>query len=167
MAPGVVVEASHPLRPEARDLLEALSRQLESLTGSDGRAGFADWRDEPGHVFLIARIDGRAVGCGALRPLEPGVGEVKRMFASRSGVGVGAAVLAGLEAAGRAQGLSALRVRTRQVNERAVRFYQRQGFQVSGVDGLSVWLQKQLGSPRSDGRGASGIPTQSTAPRRR
>lgn len=144
MGPGVVVEASHPLRPEARALLDALSRTLQDLTGSDGRAGFADWRDDPGHVFLVARLQGEPVGCGALRPLEPGAAEIKRMYAGRPGAGVGAAVLAALEASARAQNLKTLRVRTRQANDRAVRFYQRHGFAVSGVDGPSVWLEKGL-----------------------
>ena len=36
-----------------------------------------------GATFLVARRDGELVGCGAIRPLAPGVAEVKRMFVVR------------------------------------------------------------------------------------
>jgi len=41
-------------------------------------------------VFLVARVDGAACGCGAVRRREPGTGELKRMYVKPSEVGVSA-----------------------------------------------------------------------------
>jgi hypothetical protein len=35
---------------------------------------------DPNFTFVIAKIDSSAVGYGALRRFEPGIGEIKRMF---------------------------------------------------------------------------------------
>ena len=51
-------------------------------------------------VFLVARdATGEAVGCGGVRPLEPGVAEVKRMYVvpDRRGSGVATVLLRALE----------------------------------------------------------------------
>jgi GNAT superfamily N-acetyltransferase len=61
-----------------------LSAELGERYGDDGSGAFRpDDVRVPGEAFVIARLDGRAVRCGALRPLERGVGEVKRMFVSK------------------------------------------------------------------------------------
>jgi len=115
---------------EAQQLLAELSDILQALTGSSGRSSFsaADARG-PGSRFVVARdASGRAVGCGALRPLQPGVAELKRMYARAGTRGVGAAVLAHLETAARELGYRAVWLETRAVNTRAVAFYTRQGY---------------------------------------
>nr|WP_229474811.1 GNAT family N-acetyltransferase [Pseudoduganella lurida] len=110
-------------------LLAELSAILHGITGDSGAASFdvASLRGSGG-VFLVARDGaGRAVGCGALRPLEEGVAEVKRMYA-RPGSGAGAVLLAQLEAHGALLGYRALWLETRKVNTRAVRFYDTHGY---------------------------------------
>jgi GNAT superfamily N-acetyltransferase len=54
-------------------------------------------------TFVVARIDGRAVGCGAVRLLDEGTVEVKRMYVEPDvrGQGVAREILAHLEGAGR------------------------------------------------------------------
>ena len=86
---------------DAGALLDELTDALIALyPGSDGLAGFKLSDVElPRAAFVIARIDGYAVGCGALRPLDDTTGEVKRMF-TRAGYrrkGVAQVVLAELE----------------------------------------------------------------------
>lgn len=82
-------------------------------------------------VFLVARDErGTPVGCGGLRDLGGGAGEVKRMYVvpSARGTGVADAVLAALEEWARDQGWTALRLETGDGQPAAVRFYTRAGY---------------------------------------
>ena len=127
---GVSVTAEDPQTPEAALLLDELSDQLRLITGSSGQASF-DVNDVRGARarFVVARDrNGQPVGCGALRPLEGDVAELKRMYSRRTVPGIGAAVLAFLESEARQLGYRALRLETRAVNARAVAFYQRRGY---------------------------------------
>jgi len=126
------VATADPLGDEAQALLAALSATLQRITGSPGTASFdvVDMQ-QPGAVFVLARTaDCRAVGCGALRPLQTGVAELKRMYAAPGTQGVGAQVLAALEAQAARLGHRELWLETRRVNARAVAFYLRHGYAV-------------------------------------
>jgi GNAT superfamily N-acetyltransferase len=82
-------------------------------------------------VFLLARdVQGRAVGCGALRELGGGLGEVKRMYvvSERRRSGVAAAVLAALEAEAFTWGWTHLRLETGTLQPDAIAFYERHGY---------------------------------------
>lgn len=128
--PMIEVAITDPASLEGTYLLAALSQSLQQITGSSGVASFqvSDARLE-GACFAIARLpDGEPVGCGALRPLQPGVVEVKRMFAVFGSKGVGSAVLAFLEFKAREFGYSHVWLETRKVNQRAVLFYERHGY---------------------------------------
>lgn len=82
----------------------------QSAPPADGRWAVApDAVRRPLGTFLVAWSEGRAVGCGALRPLPGGRetdAEIKRMFtiAEVRGRGVGRAVLAHLEGTARELG---------------------------------------------------------------
>ncbi|WP_428312005.1 GNAT family N-acetyltransferase [Hydrocarboniphaga sp.] len=113
-------------------MLEALSARLAEISGADGKASF-DPNDVRGAraCFLIAReAQGRAVGCAALRPLQDGVGEVKRMYARPGTRGVGSALLTQIESRVVGLGYAALWLETRRVNTQAVAFYQARGYQL-------------------------------------
>ena len=57
-------------------LIRNLSQDLGQRYGDDGSGNFKPSDAQgPGGAFVIAWLDGQPVGCGALRPLEPGVGE--------------------------------------------------------------------------------------------
>ncbi|MEU9609032.1 GNAT family N-acetyltransferase [Streptomyces sp. NPDC048057] len=82
-------------------------------------------------VFLVAYgPDGAALGCGGLRRLGSGTGEVKRMYVAPGarGTGVAAAILRGLEDRARHSGWRALRLETGDRQHAAVRFYTRSGY---------------------------------------
>jgi putative acetyltransferase len=86
--------------------------------------------DDPRTVFVVARIDGEAVACGAIRGLEPGVAEVKRMYVrdAARGRGVGRRVLAALESKAREAGVSLLRLETGTAQPEAIALYTSAGF---------------------------------------
>lgn len=121
-----------PLDPgsaDARVLIAELEAALAGICG-DGGSGSFDPNDVrgPGSVFLVARNGaGVAVGCGALRPLAPGVAELKRMYA-RLGSGAGRVLLGELEAQAVTFGYRELWLSTRRVNARALAFYERNGY---------------------------------------
>lgn len=126
----VKVELADPESPEVRLLLASLSQTLQQITGSSGTASFdtSDVKVE-GACFAIGRsASGVPVACGALRPLQPGVAELKRMFAVPGSKGAGSAVLAFLEQRASEFGYNEVWLETRKVNERAVAFYERHGY---------------------------------------
>src|SRR6185295_1025197 len=89
-------------RPDSRDavmLIDALDEDLKIRYRIDKTNGLhpGDIQD-PRLIFLVASLDGRPVGCGAVRELEPGAGEVKRMFVLPEcrGRGIARALLAAL-----------------------------------------------------------------------
>jgi GNAT superfamily N-acetyltransferase len=113
---------------EAQALIAQLDGALAAICGDSGSGSFdPDDVRGPGSVFLVARDDGVALGCGALRPLAPGVAELKRMYA-RPGSGAGRFLLAALEAQAVGLGYRAVWLSTRRVNERALAFYARHGY---------------------------------------
>lgn len=127
----ITIVDSQPLDTVALGLIDALSRRLAEITGSDGRSHFTPEALGPRSCFLIAMDGEEAVGCGALRPLEPAdIGEIKRMYALVPGRGIGSRVLAALEERARGFGYRVMRLETRKVNRAAVAFYLRHGYAV-------------------------------------
>lgn len=124
------INTAAPDSDEAQALLDALSDTLAAITGDSGRSSF-DPADVggPGARFVIARdASGEAVGCGAYRPLQPGIAELKRMFARTRGGGIGSSLLAELERSAAADGYRELWLETRRVNLTAVAFYRAHGY---------------------------------------
>ncbi|MDP4091503.1 MAG: GNAT family N-acetyltransferase [Bacillota bacterium] len=121
------------VRPDSQDavnLMEELSESLESLTGSSGKGSFnPEDVCVPRSLFVAAYDDdGKAIGCGAIRPINDDIAEVKRMYARDKGIGIGSEILNYLEKQAQKLGYSALRLETRLINKRAVSFYEKSGF---------------------------------------
>lgn len=119
-----------PESPAAAQLIDALSETLAKITGDSGKSSFDpdDIRGTRGR-FVIARTTiGFPVGCGAFRPIDESIAEVKRMYAIPGTLGVGSAVLAHLEKEARILGYSQLWLETRIINHRAVSFYEKKGY---------------------------------------
>jgi ribosomal protein S18 acetylase RimI-like enzyme len=126
----IVVKAEDPVSPDATALMNELSATLTLITGDSGKASF-DAADVQGDAarFVIARDRmGIAVGCGAFRPLQEGVAEIKRMLARPGSAGVGRAILVFLEDEARRLGYRELWLETRLINVRAVHFYEKHGY---------------------------------------
>jgi GNAT superfamily N-acetyltransferase len=126
------VAAADPSSREAQQLLASLSTTLQRVTGSDGKASFdlSDVQVDRACFAIAWSAAGEPLGCGAIRPLEPAIAELKRMFAVPGSQGVGSAVLAFLERQALTFGYREVWLETRQVNRRAVAFYERHGYQV-------------------------------------
>jgi GNAT superfamily N-acetyltransferase len=106
--------------------------------------------DGPGTAWLVLYEGDRAIACGGLRPLEPGVGEIKRMFVTAGARGRGHArvLLAELEGLARAEGFYRVRLLTTEVLREARALYRSAGYRPVGVamvDGrVDLWLEKRL-----------------------
>ncbi len=125
-----ILEVDLKKNEEAFELLEELSDSLKAITGNSGKDSFCfEDMQEPRSVFVIAKdCEGKAVGCGAIRPFTGEIAEVKRMYTRIKGKGVGTEILSFLEMKAKALGYTALWLETRRINERAVHFYERNGY---------------------------------------
>jgi putative acetyltransferase len=118
---------------DARRLISALDAHLSSLYLPEQRFGP---NLKPEHLaagvgqFVVARAEGGAIGCGALRRLDATTGELKRMYVEPEwrGRGVGRQIVVSLEAAARGLGLSRLVLETGVHQEEAIALYRRAGF---------------------------------------
>ncbi|WP_103348280.1 GNAT family N-acetyltransferase [Amycolatopsis sp. CA-128772] len=118
--------------PDAVRLREAQRTELDARYGTDDHEPGAVPTADTVAVFLVARdAGGAAVGCGGLRLLGPGSGEVKRMYVEPAarGTGVAAALLRALEDHARELGITRLLLETGTGQPDAIRFYQREGYE--------------------------------------
>ena len=116
--------------PDAQRLIAAMGEELDRRYGEGGLSPAAAHEFAAPGVFLVADLDGRAVGCGGLRPLREGDADVKRMFVEPAvrGRGVARAVLAALVAHARAHGVSRLVLETGTEQPEAVALYESEGW---------------------------------------
>jgi GNAT superfamily N-acetyltransferase len=112
-------------------------------------ASVSDFRG-PASAWLVLYDDGEPVGCGGLRPLEPGTAEIKRMFVTAAARrrGHGRRLLRELEAIARAAGRRRIRLYTTDVLTEARALYESAGYQLSSThrEGgrTDYWLEKTL-----------------------
>ncbi len=105
-------------------------------------------------AWVVAYDDrGAAVACGGLRTLEPGIGEIKRMFVTARARRAGYArrVLRELEGRARALGQRHIRVLTTEVLFEAIALYAAEGYRTvqrtaSAGRPVEIWMEKELGN---------------------
>lgn len=126
----ITVEKSVPFSSESNHLIELLSAELAAITGDNGKSNFLveAMSDDKALWALAKNSEGKAVGCGAIRPLTQNIAELKRMFSDRSVAGIGCALLTFLEQSAKEMGYTELRLETRHINYRAVNFYNKNGY---------------------------------------
>lgn len=128
---GLVFDEVDPAGPEAAELIAALDHDLGArypgleIHGIDA----ANFR-EAGGVFLVGRLADNAVACGALRPMEPGAVELKRMYVrdGHRGRGFGRAMLSALEQIASRRGYSTIRLETGGNQPEAIALYESAGY---------------------------------------
>jgi GNAT superfamily N-acetyltransferase len=127
----LVLAAEDPRSADAARLIDLLSDDLANRYGDDGTGHFnPEDVCVPGGAFVVARFGGVAVGCGALRPLTPEVGELKRMYVAPShrGQGISRRILADLEERARAFGYRSVRLETGVLQPEAMGLYESSGY---------------------------------------
>jgi putative acetyltransferase len=139
----------------AGTLIAALNGEL---SGRYPEAGANHFRLDPDEVaegrgaFLVAYARGEPVGCGAIRRLEDGAAEIKRMYVApaQRGQGIARLLLAHLEATARALGARRVLLETGVRQPEAIALYTRAGFTRIPAFGeyldsaLSVCMAKDL-----------------------
>lgn len=130
----LVIETTVPDDADTRELVERLNAELEAAATGPGQNHFGlETAEVTGGngVMLRARLDGRLVGCGAVRMIEPGVGELKRMFVDSAARGsrIGAALLDQLELHAVRLGFGELKLETGPQQTAAVGLYTAGGFE--------------------------------------
>jgi GNAT superfamily N-acetyltransferase/DNA-binding MarR family transcriptional regulator len=120
---------------DAQRCLDAYFRELAARfergfdVGGDNSAGVEDMTP-PSGFFLIARLDGEAVGCGGFKRVDKATGEIKRVWTAPSarGMGVARRMLRALEAAAREAGVKTLRLDTNRALTEAHALYRSEGY---------------------------------------
>ncbi|MDT7840747.1 MarR family winged helix-turn-helix transcriptional regulator [Streptomyces justiciae] len=139
--------------PDARACLDAYAADIdarfpEGFDKSD-LVGPEEVSGEAG-AFFVAYEEGRPVGCGALRRLEPGVGELRHVWVHQDArrLGLARRLLAALEAEATARGLTLLRLDTHATLTEAQAMYRACGYTEipAYVDHVYAdhWFEKRL-----------------------
>ncbi|MEP6696135.1 MAG: GNAT family N-acetyltransferase [Pseudonocardiales bacterium] len=117
----------------------------------------------PGGVFLVAWLDGEAVGCGGFRTVGDGVAEVKKMYVSPAarGRGVAKGLLAALEERAAASGCGQVVLETGSVQPEAFALYTSHGYRATPPFGI------YRDSPAARHLGKSLLPAGPSVPRMR
>lgn len=132
---SLTITAEHPDQPETRELIELSDRYMAALYPPEGNfAVDIAALGKPDTTFMVARLDGQAVGCGAVKWLSGNRAELKRIFVhdDARGHGVGKRLMDALESAALHCGTLELFLETGPLNTEAVAMYRRRGFHICG-----------------------------------
>jgi GNAT superfamily N-acetyltransferase len=161
--PSITVRRTSADAPEAVALLAdygaelvARGRPFSPVDPPPGAAG-ASWvevheMEPPEGTFLVLEEDGTPVACGGLRTLEPGLGEIKRMYVAPGARRRGHArrVLGKLEACARELGHARVRLDTNAQQPEALELYAACGYReitdYNGSPTATHWFEKHLPS---------------------
>ena len=153
-ASSVTIKTENPSSQPARECLAHYYRELAERFDNGFNPDFSisakpEELIPPNGYFLVARLYGDAVGCGALK-CHPDYGEIKRMWvaASTRGLGIGRRILLHLEELARERNLPIVRLETNKALTEAQSLYRSSGYrEVAPFNSESYahhWFEKTL-----------------------
>jgi putative acetyltransferase len=163
---AITVTVETPLQDDVRQLIAELNTTLLALTPPEFCFHMtAEQMAEPHTTLLVAREDGTAVACGALRRHAGHTAEVKRMYTrpTHRGRGIGGRLLDEIEAIALKEGFTRLVLETGHRHTAAWRVYERAGFDRCGavldypLSEYSVFYAKTLAADPPPVSGQAGI----------
>lgn len=132
---AIQIAMETPLQDDVRALIGALNTVLLALTPPQYCSHMTvEQMADPQTSVFIARDDGAAIACGALKRHAGTVGEVKRMYTrpTHQGQGIGGRILERIEALALSQGVDRLVLETGDRHPAAWRVYERASFSRCG-----------------------------------
>jgi len=117
--------------PVAAALIEGVQQEYVLRYGGRDRTPVDPAEFSPPRgLFLVGRLAGEPVACGGWRVVEPGLGEIKRMYVvhAHRRRGLSRLLLAELEATARAAGVRRLRLETGHAQPEAINLYESSGY---------------------------------------
>jgi GNAT superfamily N-acetyltransferase len=119
---------------DVQTLANAQQEEMRGLYGGEADIGPARdaWMFEPPDgVFLAARVDGVAVGCGGICRFDETRAELKRMYVAPQsrGLGLGRRLLDALEAEARRLGYASVVLETGNLQPEALGLYTSSGYE--------------------------------------
>ena len=138
----------------ARELAAYLAFLGETLDGEGLDRDIAQWQSaydgDTGVLLVVVEPGGEVVGTAAVRRLEPGIGEIKRMWIrpAHQGKGLGRPLMDACLAAARALGFQRLRLDSERKLEAALHLYRDYGFvEVADYNRnprAEIWMERAL-----------------------
>ena len=138
----------------ARELSAYLAFLGETLDGEGIDRDIAEWQSaydgDKGVLLVVIEPSGEVVGTAAVRRLELGIGEIKRMWIrpAHQGKGLGRPLMDACLAEARALGFQRLRLDSERKLEAAVHLYRAYGFiEVPDYNGnrrAEIWMERAL-----------------------
>ena len=134
MSQTISISAVDPHSEIAATLIDELLAELTSRYADreDDEATSFSPKDVtvPRSVFVVATLNGQPAGCGALRPINREVAEIKRMYVRKEarGTGVGRAILVELERLAADFGYARVVLETGVRQPEAIALYEARGF---------------------------------------
>ncbi|MEU8990296.1 bifunctional helix-turn-helix transcriptional regulator/GNAT family N-acetyltransferase [Streptomyces sp. NPDC048558] len=153
---GITVDLVDGAAPDARSCLDAYAADLDERFpegfDKDDLVRPEEVSGDAG-AFFVAYEERRPVGCGALRRLEPGVGEIRHVWVHPDArrLGLARRLLGALEQEASARHLTAVRLDTHAALTEAQAMYRACGYtDIPAYDDniyASHWFEKRLPSP--------------------
>lgn len=126
----LTIEVADPIGEIARELIHALCSEMSERYGTPPSPFSPSEAAAPRTLFLLARLHGKPVGCGALRRFDDHIAEIKRMYVAPAGrrQGIARHILVALERHAQEFGYRAIRLETGIRQPEAQRLYEAVGY---------------------------------------